>query len=108
MAKEKGFWSRFKKEKKEPKGKEPGMIGSRSEGAAPVAAAAVAAAVVPDAAVNNAAKPPAGTRTRTIRKQKTWAGPEANPVSVRAESPPPRVKEKKKKKKGWKRFFGNW
>lgn len=107
MAKEKkkGFWSRFRKEKKEPKGKEPGVIGSRSEGAVPVAAAA--AAVVPDAAVNNAAKPPAGTRTRTIRKQKTWAEPEADPISARAESPPPRVKEKKKKK-GWKRFFGNW
>ena len=105
MAKEKGFWSRFRKEKKEPKGKEPGMIGNRSEGAAPVAVAA--AAVVPDAAVNNPAKPPAGTRTRTIRKQKTSAGSEANPVSVRAESPPPRVKEKKKKK-GWRRFFGNW
>ncbi|PUU76930.1 hypothetical protein B9Z19DRAFT_207275 [Tuber borchii] len=90
VAKEKkGFWSRFRKEKKEP-----GVIGSRSESAA--------AAVVPDAAVNNAANPPG--RTRTIRKQKTWAGPEANPASVRAESPPPRVKEKKK---GWKRFFGN-
>lgn len=95
----KGFWSRFRKEKKnEPKGKEPCVIGGRSEGAAPVVAAA--AAMAPDAAVNNVAKPPA--RTRTIRKQKLWAGPEAKSVNVRAESPPPRTK------KGWKRLFGNW
>jgi len=68
------------------------VIGGRSEGAA--------AAMAPEAAANNVAKPPA--RTRTIRKQKPGAGPETKPVSVRAESPPPRAK------KGWKRLFGNW
>ncbi|KAG0136843.1 hypothetical protein HOY82DRAFT_576275 [Tuber indicum] len=92
-----GFWARFgKNEKKdELKGKEPGMIGSRSE----CAALAVAAVVeVPDATANNVA-----LGSRTIRKQKTWPGSGVKPVSAHTKSPPPRVEEKK----GWRRLFGN-
>ncbi|CAZ83201.1 unnamed protein product [Tuber melanosporum] len=92
-----GFWARFgKSEKKdELKGKEPGVIGSRSEGAALAVAAAVE---VPDATANNAA-----LGSRTIRKQKTWPESGVKPVSAHTKSPPPRVEEKK----GWRRLFGN-
>ncbi|KAG0634413.1 hypothetical protein HOY80DRAFT_986603 [Tuber brumale] len=95
-----GFWGRFgkrkEKEKKDkPKGKEPGVTGSRSEGAASAVAAVVE---VPDATVNNVA-----LGSRAIRKQKTRAGPGMKPVSVRTEGPPPRVKEKK----GWRKLFSN-
>ncbi|RPA95889.1 hypothetical protein L873DRAFT_1837009 [Choiromyces venosus 120613-1] len=103
----KGFWSMFgKKEKKEGKAKakerekEKGVISSTSNATAPPPPPpppAVIALPPPAPPLHTTTKPTVGTGV--IRKQKPWAGPDVQSVSVRIEGPPPKPKKKNWMKK---------